>query len=89
VCGAEGYPSSWQKNEFTIDFCLCGTILNLKVFCFGAIPDRIIELMNVVQKVTGQKTDTFFMDGTVPFPTHFCVFLVLVLVLNMHNLFSA
>ena len=61
---ARGNPSSWQKNEFTIDFCLCGTILNLKVFCFGAIPDRIIELMNVVQKVTGQKTDTFFMDGT-------------------------
>jgi hypothetical protein len=29
------------------------------VSCFGAIPDRIIELMNV-----GQKADTFFMDGT-------------------------
>ena len=31
----------------------------MKVSCFGAIPDRIIELMNV-----GQKADTFFMDGT-------------------------
>jgi hypothetical protein len=34
------------------------------VSCFRAIPDRIIELMNVGQKVTGQKADTFFMDGT-------------------------
>ena len=25
-------------------FCLCGTILNLKTFCFGAIPDILIEL---------------------------------------------
>ena len=24
---------------FTMDFCLCGAILNLKAFCFGAIPD--------------------------------------------------
>ena len=30
---------------FTIDFCLCGTILNLKAFCFGAIPDIMIELI--------------------------------------------
>ena len=29
----------------TMDFCLCCTILNLKVFCFGAIPDIIIELI--------------------------------------------
>jgi len=25
--------------KITIDFCLCGAILNLKAFCFGAIPD--------------------------------------------------
>jgi hypothetical protein len=25
-----------------MDFCLCGAILNLKVFCFGAIPDMMI-----------------------------------------------
>ena len=30
---------------FTIDFCLCGTILNLKAFYFGAIPDIMIELI--------------------------------------------
>jgi hypothetical protein len=29
----------------TMDFCLCGVILDLKVFCFGAIPDIIIELI--------------------------------------------
>ena len=30
---------------FTMDFCLCGAILNLKAFCFGAIPDIMIELI--------------------------------------------
>jgi hypothetical protein len=29
----------------TMDFCLCGAILNLKAFCFGAIPDIMIELI--------------------------------------------
>jgi hypothetical protein len=28
-----------------MDFCLCGAILNLKEFCFGAIPDMMIELI--------------------------------------------
>jgi len=28
-----------------MDFCLCGSILNLKAFCFGAIPDIMIELI--------------------------------------------
>ena len=28
----------------TMDVCLCGTILNLKAYCFGAIPDIMIEL---------------------------------------------
>jgi hypothetical protein len=27
-----------------MDLCLCGVILNLKAFCFGAIPDIMIEL---------------------------------------------
>jgi len=27
-----------------MDYCLCGAILNLKSFCFGAIPDVMIEL---------------------------------------------
>ena len=27
---------------FTMDFCFCGAILNLKAFCFGAIPDIMI-----------------------------------------------
>jgi hypothetical protein len=30
---------------FTMDVCLCGAILNLKAFCFGTIPDIIIELI--------------------------------------------
>ena len=30
---------------FTMDFCLCCVILNLKAFCFGAIPDIMIELI--------------------------------------------
>jgi hypothetical protein len=33
------------KQFFTVDFCLCGAILNLKAFCFGAIPDIMIELI--------------------------------------------
>ena len=33
------------KNIFTMDFCLFGAILNLKAFCFGAIPDIMIELI--------------------------------------------
>ena len=30
------------KNKITMDFCLCGAILNLKAFYFGAIPDLMI-----------------------------------------------
>ena len=30
---------------FTMEFCLCGVILNLKAFCFEAITDIVIELM--------------------------------------------
>jgi len=30
---------------FYVDFCLCGAILNLKAYCFGAIPDIMIELI--------------------------------------------
>jgi hypothetical protein len=30
------------KKKITMDFCLCGAILNLKAFCFGAIPDIMI-----------------------------------------------
>ena len=37
-------PILLPKNVFTMDFCLCGAILNLKAFCFGAIPDIMIEL---------------------------------------------
>ena len=37
-------PHLPAKKHFTMDFCLCGTILNLKALCFGAIPDIMIEL---------------------------------------------
>jgi hypothetical protein len=33
------------KNFFTMDFGLCGAILNLKALCFGAIHDIMIELI--------------------------------------------
>ena len=34
------------KNNFiTMDFWLCGAILNLRAFYFGAIPDKMIELI--------------------------------------------
>ena len=33
------------KKKLTINFCLCGAILNLKAFCFGAITDIMIELI--------------------------------------------
>ena len=33
------------KNICTMVFCLCGAILNLKAFCFGAIPDIMIEFI--------------------------------------------
>jgi hypothetical protein len=39
-------PHLPAKIFFTMDFCLiCGAILNLKAFCFGAIPDIKIELI--------------------------------------------
>ena len=34
-----------SKSFFTMDFCLCGAILDLQAFCFGAIPDIMIELI--------------------------------------------
>jgi hypothetical protein len=37
--------SSSYKQIFMVDFCLCGAILILKAFCFGAIPDIMIELI--------------------------------------------
>jgi hypothetical protein len=44
VCLSTG-PHLPAKTFFTMDFCLCGAILNLKAFCFGAIPDIMIELI--------------------------------------------
>jgi hypothetical protein len=41
----QGGGASSANNFFTMDFCLCGAILNLKAFCFGAIPDIMIELI--------------------------------------------
>jgi hypothetical protein len=43
--GGGGGSSSCQAIFFTMDFCLCGAILNLMAFCFGAIPDIMIELI--------------------------------------------
>ena len=38
-------PHLPANKTFMIDFCLCGAISNLKAFCFGAIPDIMIELI--------------------------------------------
>ena len=38
-------PHLLANQNFTMDFCLCGAILNLKAFCFGGIPDILIELI--------------------------------------------
>jgi hypothetical protein len=40
----------WSEEGFivklrTMDLCLCGAILDLKAFCFEAIPDIMIELI--------------------------------------------
>ena len=34
-----------RETFFSMDFCLRGAIVNLKAFCFGAIPDIMIELV--------------------------------------------
>jgi hypothetical protein len=41
---AQGPVGQEGPSFFTLDFCLCGVILDLKAFCFGAIPDIMIEL---------------------------------------------
>jgi len=38
-------PIFLPKTKITMDFSLCGANLNLKAFCFGAIPDIMIELI--------------------------------------------
>jgi hypothetical protein len=38
-------PISLPICLFTMDFCLCDSILNLKAFCFGAISNIMIELI--------------------------------------------
>jgi hypothetical protein len=39
----ENCSAGFKTNE--APYLLCGAILNLKVFCFGAIPDIMIELI--------------------------------------------
>ena len=39
-----GRGAHFPANKKPMDFCLCGAILNLKAFCFEAIPDIMIEL---------------------------------------------
>ena len=43
-CGQEGAIFLPTK-KISMDFCLWYAILNLKAFCFGAIPDIMIELI--------------------------------------------
>ena len=43
--GGGHLPAKKKPNILRWIFCLCGAILNLKAFCFGAIPDIMIELI--------------------------------------------
>ena len=51
LCLSTG-PHLPANKTFTMDFCLCGAISNLKVFCFGAIPDimRVDRLLECATK---------------------------------------
>ena len=44
--GGGGELHLLAKNNFTMDLCLCGAILDLKAFCFEAIPGIMIELID-------------------------------------------
>ena len=46
---------------FMVDFCLCGAILNLKEFCFGAITDIMIEL--IVYGSVPQSRQSYLLQG--------------------------
>ena len=41
-----------------MDFCLCGAILSLKAFCFGAIPVIMIRADSLLECVTKQAVMT-------------------------------
>jgi hypothetical protein len=53
-----------KLKKFTMDFCLCGAILNLKAFCFGAIPDIMVELW--VYLLQGPSKRPHNLTGTGP-----------------------
>ena len=42
------------KTFFAMDFCLCGAILSLEAFCFGAIPDIMIIVDSLWERATEQ-----------------------------------
>jgi hypothetical protein len=44
------WPHLPAKKIYTMNFCLCGAILNLKAFCFGATPDIMIAYWSVPQR---------------------------------------
>jgi hypothetical protein len=47
-----------EQKHFTMDLCLCGVILNLKAFCFGAIPDIMIKVDSLLECTTKQAVMT-------------------------------
>ena len=57
---AGGGGSSCQE-KITMDFCFCGAILNLKAFCFRAIPDTMIEL--IVYVSVPQSRQSYLVRG--------------------------
>ena len=59
VCQVRGLCSC-PKNCFTIDVCFCGAIF--KVFCFGAFPDIMIELIECVTKQAVMTAAVYMSD---------------------------
>jgi len=51
-----------------MNFCLCGAILNLKAFCFGAIPDIMTELIvyESVHLLQGPSKGSYNLTSTGP-----------------------
>ena len=55
-------PIFLSKNN-TMDFCLCDAILNLKAFCFGAIPAIKIRVANLWDCITKHDYRVYLLQG--------------------------
>jgi hypothetical protein len=60
----EGGETSSCQFIFTMGFCLCGAILNLKAFCFGAIPD--IKIKCIIYGSVPQSMQSYLLQMVNP-----------------------